>query len=578
MVAPSMEAQNVELIRTFIEEFTNKKNLDYANQVLAPDIVDNLSGVGVEAFKYVWSGFFSAFPDFHMTSEDLFAIGDIVVNRALMTGTHLGNFIYGDLKIPPTGAQVTMTGISVYQIKEGKVVAHWAQADMEGMMQQLGVMLKTRDFLGWTSPSTVTGAPGDPQANIALVLRETEMWNSMDYSRIGEIYSGQAVFHIPPNAATNLENYQQWANTLFAQFPGSQITYDDIFATGDRVVGRWTMSGTLAPTGRKLTEGGTSILRIADGKVVELWWNSDYLGVKLQAMAPLTAQEMENYLNMDYAIINAHDLATLGLFTTDQFVLDQVAANQVLTGKEALIGLLGALFQAFPDYHIETLRTLASEPAQVMVREIVQTGTHQGEFMGIPPTGKIGALRALIIYEFVGNQLVRETQYADMASLMIQLGVMPAPTIPPLVPSFTLPDPEPTGLSPLEADAEFGARMNRHDAAGIAKMIHPEAKFVSGGIPLDRQGYVALSELYFQGFSDIHEEYTRRIDLGDGWIITENISHGTHDGVFLGIPPTGKTIAVRGVTLFHYDENGLATEGQGLFDQVTLLTQLGILQ
>ncbi|HQH74298.1 MAG TPA: ester cyclase, partial [bacterium] len=389
-------------------------------------------------------------------------------------------------------------------------------------------------FFGWTAASTVMGAPGDPQANIALVLQEKAMLNSMDFSRIGEVYSDQAVFHLPPNNFTDLAGYRQWCNTVFAQFPGAQTNYDETFAVGDKVVDRWTWSATLAPMGRKVTETGTSILRIADGKVVELWWNSDYLGVKLQAMAPLTAQEMENYLNMDYAIINAHDLATLGLFTTDQFVLDQVAANQVLTGKEALIGLLGALFQAFPDYHIETLRTLASEPAQVMVREIVQTGTHQGEFMGIPPTGKIGALRALILYEFVGNQLVRETQYADMASLMIQLGVMPAPTIPPLVPSFTLPDPEPTGLSPLEADAEFGARMNRHDAAGIAKMIHPEAKFVSGGIPLDRQGYVALSELYFQGFSDIHEEYTRRIDLGDGWIITENISHGTHDGVFLG--------------------------------------------
>ena len=61
--------------------------------------------------------------------------GDKVVNRWTGTATHTGNF-FG---IPPTGKQVTVEGITIHQIADGRIVADWSQSDQLSLMQQLGV-------------------------------------------------------------------------------------------------------------------------------------------------------------------------------------------------------------------------------------------------------------------------------------------------------------------------------------------------------------------------------------------------------------------------------------------------------
>ena len=93
----------------------------------------------------------------------------------------------------------------------------------------------------------------------------------------------------------------------------------------------------------------------------------------------------------------------------------------------------------------------------------------------------------------------------------------------------------------MEADAEILARWNKHDAALLAKMVHKDAEIFPGplGIKLDRTAHTALNELFFLGFSDGQLESVRRIDLGDGWILSEGNSWGTHDGPYMGMPATG---------------------------------------
>lgn len=78
----------------------------------------------------------SALPDFHTTVEDIIAEGDKVVQRFTARDTHKGEF----MGIPPTGKQVTMTGIAIDRIAGSKIVENWANMDMLGMMVQLGVV------------------------------------------------------------------------------------------------------------------------------------------------------------------------------------------------------------------------------------------------------------------------------------------------------------------------------------------------------------------------------------------------------------------------------------------------------
>jgi steroid delta-isomerase-like uncharacterized protein len=78
----------------------------------------------------------TAFPDLHFTIEDMVAEGDKVVVRWIVRGTHRGTF----QDIPPTGKAVTLTGISLFRVANGRGVEVWTDADYLGMLQQLGVV------------------------------------------------------------------------------------------------------------------------------------------------------------------------------------------------------------------------------------------------------------------------------------------------------------------------------------------------------------------------------------------------------------------------------------------------------
>lgn len=80
--------------------------------------------------------FFTAFPEARFTIEDLIAEGNTIAFRQTLRGTHQGDY----LGIPPTGKQVTIPGISVFRIANGKAIEQWTNADDLGGMQQLGVL------------------------------------------------------------------------------------------------------------------------------------------------------------------------------------------------------------------------------------------------------------------------------------------------------------------------------------------------------------------------------------------------------------------------------------------------------
>ena len=78
----------------------------------------------------------SAFPDLHLTIEDMIAEGDKVAMRSSWNGTHQGEF----MGIPATGRRVTVSQIDISRIADGRMVEHWGQLDALGLMQQLGVV------------------------------------------------------------------------------------------------------------------------------------------------------------------------------------------------------------------------------------------------------------------------------------------------------------------------------------------------------------------------------------------------------------------------------------------------------
>ncbi|HWZ20624.1 MAG TPA: ester cyclase [Ktedonobacteraceae bacterium] len=131
---------NKALASRFYEEGWNQGNLAVFDELLASNHVLHDPGFpeairGLEGFKQYYASYGSAFPGNQLTVEDYIAEGDTVVSRWTGRGTHEGDL----MGIAPTGKQVTVTGISIQRIANGKIVEEWSNYDMLGMLQQLGV-------------------------------------------------------------------------------------------------------------------------------------------------------------------------------------------------------------------------------------------------------------------------------------------------------------------------------------------------------------------------------------------------------------------------------------------------------
>jgi steroid delta-isomerase-like uncharacterized protein len=133
-----MLEKNKAMVRNTFEEVWNRGNFSVVNERFSTDYVGHSINEiqGPEGGKQFAAMMRSAFPDFHYTVKDEIAEGDKVVHRWTVRGTHEGQF----QGISPTGKQVTITGISIYRIANGKIVEGWTNADMLGLMQQLGAV------------------------------------------------------------------------------------------------------------------------------------------------------------------------------------------------------------------------------------------------------------------------------------------------------------------------------------------------------------------------------------------------------------------------------------------------------
>ena len=94
------------------------------------------------------------------------------------------------------------------------------------------------------------------------------------------------------------------------------------------------------------------------------------------------------------------------------------------TGSQAIKEVFATLRRAYPDLHI-AIEDLIEEGDKVVARQTV-TGTHQGEYMGLPPTGKSVTYNEIFIFRFVNGRVAETWGVADVLSLMKQLGVIHA--------------------------------------------------------------------------------------------------------------------------------------------------------
>ena len=141
----ALEEQNKALGTSVFDEL-NKKNADVYQKLYAPEYIwhfpsGNEKGLSLEEesgfVKLLWAGF----PDIHWDIEEIIASGDQVMARFTVRGTHTGEY----QGILPTGNKFESSGIWMGLVKDGKILEGKEEADVLGMMQQLGMELKPKE-------------------------------------------------------------------------------------------------------------------------------------------------------------------------------------------------------------------------------------------------------------------------------------------------------------------------------------------------------------------------------------------------------------------------------------------------
>ena len=129
--------KNKSLVQRYFDEM-NKGNRSYLDEYFGANYIYHGSAgdLDAEGFKAQHDMFLTAFPDSKASAEDIIAVGDKVVTRWKIHGTQSGE-LQG---IPPTGKEVTVTGIIITRVDNGKAVEEWEAFDQLSLMQQLGVI------------------------------------------------------------------------------------------------------------------------------------------------------------------------------------------------------------------------------------------------------------------------------------------------------------------------------------------------------------------------------------------------------------------------------------------------------
>jgi steroid delta-isomerase-like uncharacterized protein len=118
---------------------------------------------------------------------------------------------------------------------------------------------------------------------------------------------------------------------------------------------------------------------------------------------------------------NTHDFdVTLATFEHPRYEL--VPTGEVYDGADAVNRYYRETRTAFPDQRNEVIALHHADDA--VLAEFWLRGTHDGEFRGVPPTGKSFECRMAALFLFEGEQLVCERVYFDAATILTQLGLV----------------------------------------------------------------------------------------------------------------------------------------------------------
>jgi len=273
--------QNLAVAHRYFDELLNLGRFSVMNEIVTEDFQFTLPTQaalsGQEALRGYVSYLRSAFPDLEFEVVREIAEGNKAAIRWRITGTHKGEFN----GVAPSGSRVDEYGIDMFEFWNGKIRAISVVANQLGLTNQ---MMARRP-----EPRPMT-----PEENNALAVKFFDaVWNKGDFSVLDTLISPDADDHSTVGGKPKTEKGSASFRAIVSMFrnamPDIHLKIDDEVYAGDKVVHRWTLTGTdtggvfgMPPSHKQLTFSGITTVRMKDGKIVERWANVDELGLLQQ--------------------------------------------------------------------------------------------------------------------------------------------------------------------------------------------------------------------------------------------------------------------------------------------------------
>lgn len=122
--------ENKAIVRRYLDEIMNRGDFSVADEIIAPNYVNHSAGGGIgtgrEQFVRGLRAVRTAFPDWHVTIEEVLADGEFAMDRFTIDATHSGS-VNG---VASTGRRIVATlGMHMWRLADGKLVEGWYLSD-----------------------------------------------------------------------------------------------------------------------------------------------------------------------------------------------------------------------------------------------------------------------------------------------------------------------------------------------------------------------------------------------------------------------------------------------------------------
>lgn len=298
----------------------------------------------------------------------------------------------------------------------------------------------------------------------------------------------------------------------------------------------------------------------------------------------MATEENKALLRRFIEIWNTGDLAM-----ADEFVSAGLMDHSLPPGLPAgLAGfklLVGGFRAAFPDLRI-TIDDLMAQGDKAAAR-VTFRGTQQGEFQGIPATGKSFTMGAIGILRFKAGEIVEHWATLDLLGLLTQLGIAPAQhnllyeSLWPARPGNSRSRAVDTAANLAVVHRFFDEVCNSRRLGVADELFAAHHRYHDPSIPGVIDGPAGIRQNpgpvvpYQSAFSNAHWHVEDILAEGDT-VVTRWYGTGTQDGNLPGIPPAGKQVEVPGIWYQHLAD-GKVVESWQVWDTLKMLQQLGVI-